>query len=120
MWSYYNQEIMVGYLILLMGYINASIWWYVLAGVLINAGKIIDLRLAKEKIGRNWSHPFFVTAAGVLFWAGSTYILVISQALEAFPLGSGERFIALTVGGAILIAVLGAWISAKSVRKRRS
>lgn len=117
-WNYYNQEIMVGYLILLMGYINASTWWYVLAGVLINAGKIIDLRLAKEKIGKQWSHPFFVIAGGILFWAGSTYILVISEALGRFPLGSGRQFIAGSVTGAVLIAILGAWISTKSTRAR--
>ncbi len=115
-WNYYNQEIMVGYLILLMGYINASIWWYVIAGVLINTGKIIDLRLEKEKIGRSWSHPFFVIAGGILSWAGSTYILAISQAAE-FPFGSGREFLISTVAGAVLIAILGAWISTKSNKK---
>ncbi len=119
LWNYYNQEILVGYLILLMGYINASIWWYVLAGVLINAGKIIDLHLAKENIGKHWSHPFFVIAGGILFWAGSTYILVISEALRGFPLlENGRQFLVFTVTGAVLVAVLGAWISIKSSRKR--
>ena len=117
-WNYYNQEILVGYIILLMGYVNASVWWYVLAGVLINTGKIIDLRLAKEKIGRNWSHPFFVIAGGILFWAGSTYILVISDAIGGFPLGNGSQFLAGSIAGAVLIAVLGAWISTKSARAR--
>ncbi|MCX9014455.1 MAG: DUF373 family protein [Candidatus Methanoperedens sp.] len=117
LWNYYNQEIMVGYLILLMGYINASIWWYVIAGLLINAGRIIDMRLVNEKIGRYWSHPFFIIASGILFWAGSTYILVISEAMEQYPiLGSGNMFLFMTVSGAIIIAVIGAWISAKSPR----
>jgi putative membrane protein len=117
LWNYYNQEIMVGYLILLMGYINASIWWYVIAGLLINAGRIIDMRLVNEKIGRYWSHPFFIIASGILFWAGSTYILVISEAMKQYPLmGSGSMFLFLTVSGAIIIAVIGAWISAKSPR----
>ncbi|MDP2844689.1 MAG: DUF373 family protein, partial [Candidatus Methanoperedens sp.] len=117
-WNYYNQEILVGYLILLMSYVNASVWWYVLAGVLINTGKIIDLHLAKEQIGRNWSHPFFVIAGGILFWAGSTYILVISEAIGGFPLGSGSQFLAGSITGAVLIAVLGAWISTKSTRRK--
>ncbi len=116
LWNYYNQQIMVGYLILLMGYINASVWWYVIAGVLINTVKIIDLRLAKEEIGRNWSHPFFVIAGGILCWAGSTYILAISQTLE-FPPGSGREFLIGSVAGAILIAVLGAWISTRSNKR---
>ncbi len=119
LWNYYNQEILAGYLILLTGYINASVWWYVLAGVLINTGKIIDMHLAKEKIGKNWSHPFFVIAGGILFWAGSTYILVISQALGGYPLiDNGRQFLIGSVTGAILIAVIGAWVSAKTNRKR--
>jgi putative membrane protein len=118
LWNYYNQKILVGYLILLMGFINASIWWYVIAGVLINTGKIIDLYLAKEKIGRNWSHPFFVIAGGILFWAGSTYILVISEALGRYPLlNNGRQFLLGTVTGAVLIAIAGAWISTKSSLK---
>ncbi len=120
-WDYYNQEIMVGYLILLMGFINASIWWYTLAAVLINTGNIIDRYLAKEKIGRYWSHPFFIIAGGILFWAGSTYIMVISEALGGYPIfNSGREFLISSVTLAVLIAVIGAWISTKSSRKRAS
>lgn len=117
LWQYYNQEIMVGYLILLMGYINSSIWWYVIAGVLINVGRILDMHLVNEKVGRYWSHPFFIVASGILFWAGSTYILVISDAMKLFPIfGNRQMFLFLTVSGAIFVAVIGAWISAKSPR----
>jgi putative membrane protein len=118
LWDYYNREIMVGYLILLLGYVNASIWWYVIAGVLISAGKIVDMRLANEKIGRHWSHPFFILAAGLLFWSGSTYILAISGALEVFPLiGDRKQFIFLTVLAAIIIAAIGARISIRSEKE---
>lgn len=117
LWKYYNQEIMVGYLILLMGYINASVWWYIIAGLLINAGRIIDMRLVNEKIGRYWSHPFFIIASGILFWAGSSYILVISDAMEQYPiLENGKMFLFLTIAGAVFVAVIGAWISSKSPR----
>ncbi|GFO96279.1 hypothetical protein ig2599ANME_0468 [groundwater metagenome] len=115
LWDYYNREIMVGYLILLLGYVNASIWWYVIAGVLISAGKIVDLHLANERIGRQWSHPFFILAGGLLFWSGSTYILVISGAMEVFPLiNDSKQFIFLTVLAAIIIAAIGARISIRS------
>jgi putative membrane protein len=118
-WDYYNQEIMVGYLILLMGFINASIWWYALAGVLVNTGNIIDRYLAKEKIGRYWSHPFFIIAGGILFWAGSTYILVISAALGWYPIfNNGREFLISSVAIAVLIAVTGAWISTRTTGKR--
>lgn len=113
-WNYYNQRIMIGYLILLMAYINASVWWYVISGVLINIGRIIDMRLANEKIGKQWSHPFFIIASGILFWAGSTYILVISEALQSYPvLGNGREFLFSTLLGAIVITIIGAWVSAK-------
>ena len=119
LWNFYNQAITVGYLIMLMGYINASIWWYILAGVLINSGKIIDIHLSKENIGRSWSHPFFIIAAGILFWAGSNYILVLSETQSRYPLiNSGRQFLVLTVAGAILIAILGSWIATRSMRKK--
>ncbi len=115
LWAYYNQGIWSGILILLMGYVNASIWWYITSGVLISAGKIVDLHLAGEKIGKEWAHPFFILAGGILFWAGSTYILVISEALNGYPvIGNGRQFLLSTVLGAIAIATVGARLSIRS------
>ncbi|VVB85303.1 Uncharacterised protein [uncultured archaeon] len=115
LWNYYNQGIWSGMLILLMGYVNASIWWYVTAGILISAGKIVDIRLNNEEIGKHWAHPFFIMAAGILFWAGSTYILVISEALNSYPvMENGRQFLLSTVLGAIVIATIGARLSIKS------
>ncbi|MFZ3383764.1 MAG: DUF373 family protein, partial [Candidatus Methanoperedens sp.] len=121
LWDYYNEPILVGYLVLLMGYINASIWWYAIAGVIINIGIIFDLHLAKEKIGRHWSHPFFVFAAGIILWAGSTYILVIREVMSTYPIiNNGRQFVFGSVIVAVLIAVIGAWISARTNRKKIS
>ncbi|MFZ3168826.1 MAG: DUF373 family protein [Candidatus Methanoperedens sp.] len=121
LWDYYNEPILVGYLVLLMGYINASIWWYATAGVIINIGIIFDLHLAKEKIGRHWSHPFFVFAAGIILWAGSTYILVIREAMDTYPIiNNGRQFVLGSVTVAVLIAVTGAWISARTTRNKIS
>ena len=115
LWDYYSQDIMVGYLILLMGYINASIWWYVIAGILISSGKIIDIRLANENIGRQWAHPFFIIAGGIILWSGSAYILVISEALNELPLlESGWQFLFSTWVVAIFIAAIGATLSIRS------
>ncbi len=119
LWDYYNEPILVGYLTLLMGYVNASIWWYVLAGVIINTGKIFDLHLEKERIGRHWSHPFFVFAAGLIIWAGSTYILVIREALDRYPIiDNGRQFVFGSVIIGVLIAGLGAWIATIAMRKK--
>ncbi len=118
-WNYYSSAIMTGYLILFLGYINASIWWYVMSGVLISIGKIVDMHLANEDIGRQWSHPFFILASGLIFWSGSTYILVIGGALEGYPfINDGKQFIILTVFAAILIATIGARISIRSAGAR--
>ena len=118
-WDYYNREIMVGYLILLLGYVNASIWWYVMAGVLISSGKIVDMRLAGENIGKQWSHPFFILAGGLLFWSGSTYIMVISGTLESFPIIDDKtQFLFITMLASIIIAAIGARISIRSENAR--
>ncbi|KCZ71073.1 putative membrane protein [Candidatus Methanoperedens nitroreducens] len=118
LWNYYNEGIWSGILILLMGYINASTWWYVIAGVLISAGKIIDMRLSNENVGRHWSHPFFIIASGILFWSGSTYILVIREAVTRYPvLEDGQQFLFSTVLLAIFIATIGARLSIRSSRE---
>ncbi len=118
-WDYYNREIMVGYLILLLGYVNASIWWYVMGGVLISSGKIVDMHLARENIGKQWSHPFFILAGGLLFWSGSTYIMVISGTLESFPLIDNKtQFLFITMLASIIIAGIGARISIRSENAR--
>lgn len=119
LWDYYNREIMVGYLILLLGYVSASIWWYVIAGVLISSGKIVDMHLANENIGKQWSHPFFILAGGLLFWSGSTYIMVISGTLESFPLIDDKtQFLFITMLASIIIAAIGARISIRSENAR--
>jgi putative membrane protein len=119
LWEYYNREIMVGYLILLLGYVNASIWWYVIAGVLISAGKIVDMQLARENIGKQWSHPFFILAGGLLFWSGSTYIMVISGTLESLPIIDDKtQFLFITMLASIIIAAIGARISIRSENSR--
>jgi putative membrane protein len=116
-WNYFDQAIWSGILIPLMGYVNASIWWYVIAGVLISAGKIIDMRLSHEAIGKRWAHPFFIIAVGIFVWASSTYLLVISDALKGYPvIGSGRQFLFLALLISIIIATIGAWLSAKSAK----
>ncbi len=116
---YYNQPIWVGYLVLLMGYIYTSIWWYTLAGVIVNIGKIFDLHMAKEKIGRQFSHPFFVLATGIILWAGSTYILVIREVLETYPIfNNGRQFVIGSLIAVVLVAVVGSWISSRTLRRK--
>jgi len=44
-WYSYKGPIWYGYLTLLMLFINASVWWYVAAGICANVGKLIDMHL---------------------------------------------------------------------------
>lgn len=114
-WEYYNQDIWQGYLILLMGYINTSIWWYVLAGLFMSFGSIIDLRLEKKNIGRIWAHPFFVFASGLLLWGWSTYILVSKSSIIGYPiLKNGSQFLSLIIVFAIIVSLVGIWLSMRA------
>lgn len=114
-WYYYDLGVWSGIMILLMVFVNSSVWWYIAAGVMISTGKIMDSRFSKEKIGKNWAHPFFIIASGILFWTGSTYILVISEALANYPLiRNGQEFLLSMVIGAIVIATIGARLSTRS------
>src|SRR3972149_6450239 len=58
-----------------------------------------------------------IIAIGILFWSGSSYILVISGAMDNYPLiANGRQFLISTILGAIAIATIGARISIKAPR----
>jgi putative membrane protein len=122
-WEYYNHEkFTYGYMILLMIFINSSIWWYVSAALSLQFGKIVDLYLSKESFAFAWTHVFFTAATGLLFWGASNYILSISSTIDEFAIdkSAGQQMLALTVIGAFIISVFGVLISTKLTRKDRT
>ncbi len=74
-WYSYKGPIWYGYLTLIMTFINASVWWYVAAGICANMGKILDMYLEGIKDARTYSTPFFLFATGLIFWSASDFIL---------------------------------------------
>jgi putative membrane protein len=104
-----------GALTLVAVFINASIWWYVGALLLVNFGKIFDLRREGKPIYKNVSTSLFIIATGLLFWGAGTYILA------SFPVSGGvndtvvalQYFVYSTIV-AILIALSGIKYSVSS------
>jgi putative membrane protein len=119
-WEYYNQEkFTYGYIVLLMIFVNSSIWWYVSAVLSLQFGKIVDMYLSKEAFEYMWTRVFFTVASGLLFWGASNYILSISSNIPDFTLekSGGQQLLALTIIGAFVISVVGVWLSAKLAAK---
>jgi putative membrane protein len=112
LWHYWTGPIWYGYLTVIMIYINASIWWYVAAGICANLGKIMDMYLEGIKDARTYSYPFFIFAAGLVFWSASSFILSYSTNLDldsaAIP---SVQYLAISAVVAILITLTGINIS---------
>ena len=109
-WEYYNQESFTyGYVVLLMIFVNSSIWWYVSAALSLQLGWIVDAYLSHEPLSPMFTRFFFTIASGLLFWGASNYILSISSNIERFTSQSLEarEVLALTVILAFIISVAG-------------
>jgi putative membrane protein len=115
-WHYYNQEkFTYGYLVLLMIFINSSIWWYVSAVLSLQIGKTVDMYLTKEPFAHMWTRIFFTVASGLLFWGASNYILSISSSIPDFTLQriEAQRLLALSILAAFILSMVGIWLSTK-------
>jgi putative membrane protein len=112
LWEYYRGPIWYGYLILIMIYINASVWWYVAAGICANLGKMLDMYLEGILYERTYSYPFFIFATGLIFWSASEFILASNTNLQ-FDVHPSRAFQYLAVSAilAILISTIGVKIS---------
>ncbi|MGB3943947.1 MAG: DUF373 family protein [Methanothrix sp.] len=118
-WDYYTGDIWYGYLVLLMVFVNQSVWWYVAAGICVNLGKILDLYLEGVGDERAYSYPFFIFATGLIFWSASVFILANSADMD-FPLISGKSagYLAASAVLAILVALVGVKVSRKMAARR--
>jgi len=107
-----------GVVILIVTFINASVWWFIAGGLLSCIGKLVDAYLSKEKAWRYWVLPFFISAAGILLWGGSEYVLSVSK--SGFTMNAIQTLSACIIG-AVVIASIGAGISTyvKKMEKRR-
>jgi putative membrane protein len=121
-WEYYTRiDIFVGIIILLMVFVNISIWWYVAAGWISTIGRMIDLQREGNNYKRHWSYLFFLFSSGLLFWGASTFILSVSSSVDEFYItpDTGRNLLVLSIVGAIIISLIGIWISARTSNAQR-
>ncbi|MHC1631130.1 MAG: DUF373 family protein [Methanotrichaceae archaeon] len=116
LWYYYTGDLWYGYIILLIFFINASVWWYMAAGICINLGKILDLYLEGVGDARVYSYPFFIFATGLIFWSASVFILANNTDVTISRL-SGPEYLVISAILAILISLIGVKISRKMVSR---
>jgi putative membrane protein len=110
-WKLYSAEGVwyQGTLTLISVFTHASVWWYALALLIANLGKMFDLRMEGRPIYKNISISLFIISTGMLFWGASSYILA------AFPISGGNstntipalQYFVYSIVFAILIAFLG-------------
>lgn len=113
-WAGIAGEIFPGYVILLMMFAEASIWWYVIAGLLLGFGRIVDLRIEGKVIGRAWAFPFFIVASGLLIWSASAYILATTGSQQDY----GIQHLTLSIVGAVAISLFGIYVAARNYGER--
>lgn len=111
-WQYYHEPISPGFFILVMIYLHESIWWYVVAALCVDLGKIMDLYLEDIRDARTISYLFFLLATGLIIWSATGFILASNADLK-FGIGMVEsvQYLAISAIVAILITVIGVNIS---------
>jgi putative membrane protein len=106
-WYSYSEGYWNGYLTLIMIFVNNSVWWYVAAGICANLGKIIDMLLEGTRDARTFSSPFFLFAAGLIFWSSSVFILASTIPNFEVTTVQAIQYLAFSAMAAILIALIG-------------
>jgi len=97
-----------GVMIIIVTFINASVWWFVAGGLFSSVGRLVDAYLGKERVWRYWVLPFFISAAGLILWGGSKYVLSVNE--FGFTMNAIQNLLASIIG-AVIIASIGAAIS---------
>lgn len=86
-------------------FLYGSIAWFVIAGLVVTAGKITDfVQNYQEGLSRIFVIPFFIVAIGMISYGAVIYFLTISP-LEPFPFTTTDgiiAIIALTIAGLVL------------------
>lgn len=111
-WQYYHEPISPGFFILVMIYLHESIWWYVVAALCVDLGKIMDMYLEGIRDARTISYLFFLLATGLIIWSATGFILASNADLK-FGIGMVEsvQYLAISAIVAILITVVGVNVS---------
>jgi len=86
--KYYSTDGSLGLVLYLMTFIYGSIEWFIVAGLVMSIGVIMDVYAnEREGLGKVIVFPFFIIALGFLLYGASVYIISISGVPD-FPLSS--------------------------------
>lgn len=117
LWQYYTHGGIWyhGLVPLATVFIHSSIWWLVLAMIIINFGRMMDKYLHGQFSLRLISSSFYAFSIGLLFWGATTYILAFNPAIEGAQLSivTGLQYFIYSIVLAIIIALAGIRIAAK-------
>ena len=116
LWQYYTHGGIWyhGLVPLATVFIHSSIWWLVLAAIMINFGRMMDMYLRAQFSLRQISPSFHAFSLGLLFWGATTYILAFNPAVEGVQLSivTGLQYFIFSIVLAIIIALAGIRIAA--------
>ena len=86
--KFYSTDGSLGLVLYLMTFIYGSIGWFIVAGLVMSIGVIMDVYAnEREGLGKVIVFPFFIIALGFLLYGASVYIISISGVPD-FPLSS--------------------------------
>jgi putative membrane protein len=107
--KYYSTDGSLGLVLYLMTFIYGSIEWFIVAGLVMSIGVIMDVYAnEREGLGKVIVFPFFIIALGFLLYGASVYIISISGVPD-FPLSpevAADNILYATVIG-IVSAITG-------------
>ncbi|MCS3924497.1 DUF373 family protein [Methanosalsum natronophilum] len=97
-----------GSLTLITVFINKSVLWYIGAGLVAIAGKMIDQYMNQVPIQNKVPPALYVMSAGLLFWGASTYILSMTMSDE-FMLNPdiGLQYFVYSIVAAFILGIIG-------------
>lgn len=106
-----NSIYQPGWIHLAAIFFNVSIWWFIASFLAIVIGWIIDAYMDEsETLYKYLATPFFLAAAGMLVWGGTTYILNMDLMAEAI------KSLGIAIAGAIIVSYIGVQF-AKYIRR---
>ena len=109
--KYYTIDASLGLILYLMTFIFGAIEWFIVAGLVLSVGIIIDVfSNERQNLGKVIVFPFFVTAIGLILYGASVFLIVsLSGGLPDFPLTQEVAYMQVpqSIAAGIVIAIIG-------------
>lgn len=107
--KYYSTDGSLGLFLYLMTFIFGAIEWFIVAGLVLSVGIIIDVYSnERENLGKVIVFPFFVAAIGLILYGASVFLISMSGVPD-FPLTpelASSTTLMTTIAG-IIAAIIG-------------